>query len=219
MHFLFRTASCATHRPKTQPSYRSSKFSHGKQSSIRFSSTGHKSAANNMKNGTNTPPKSQYSFIPTPTPPHHQVARFRPSTRTTLSSTVRETLKLLTVCGWVFSGIFPNGNGIAVLRKRFAFANALAGALEEFLADVGEYEMEENQVRSHSVSTFTCHIPGLSVTLVDCQYYTPFNVTQRRMCSSEDHHTILVSTRSYFRGRWLQAGWSMRDGVCSSCAA
>lgn len=39
----------------------------------------------------------------------------------------------------------PNGNGIAVLRKRYEFANA--EDLEAFLADLREYE-EEKKVRS-----------------------------------------------------------------------
>jgi hypothetical protein len=50
--------------------------------------------------------------------------------------------------GWGLSPILPNGNGIAVLRKRFDFGSAKA--LKEFLADLGKYE-EKKQVRFHSV--------------------------------------------------------------------
>jgi len=47
------------------------------------------------------------------------------------------------------SPILPNGNGIAVLCKRFEFASA--DGLEEFLADLSEYE-EKKQVRLRSIS-------------------------------------------------------------------
>jgi hypothetical protein len=46
--------------------------------------------------------------------------------------------------GWGLSPILPNGNGIAVLRKRFDFWSA--EALEEFLADLNKYE-KKKQVR------------------------------------------------------------------------
>ncbi|KAI9463672.1 hypothetical protein BJY52DRAFT_1184676 [Lactarius psammicola] len=40
--------------------------------------------------------------------------------------------------GWGLTPILPNGNGIPVLRKRFEFASA--DTLQEFLADLTEYE-------------------------------------------------------------------------------
>jgi len=50
--------------------------------------------------------------------------------------------------GWGLSPILPNGNGIAVLRKRFEFASA--DGLEEFLADLSGYE-EKMHVRLRSI--------------------------------------------------------------------
>jgi hypothetical protein len=47
--------------------------------------------------------------------------------------------------GWGLSPILPNGNGIAVLRKRFDFVSA--EALQTFLAGLSEYE-EKKHVRS-----------------------------------------------------------------------
>jgi len=50
--------------------------------------------------------------------------------------------------GWGLAPILPNGNGIAVLRKRFDFASA--EALQAFLADLRAYE-EEKHVRVTSL--------------------------------------------------------------------
>jgi len=44
--------------------------------------------------------------------------------------------------GWGLAPILPNGNGIAVLRKRFDFASA--EALQAFLADLRAYEEEKH---------------------------------------------------------------------------
>ncbi|KAN0113998.1 hypothetical protein V8E52_007147, partial [Russula decolorans] len=114
---------------------------HGKQLCIHLSSTGHKSAAKNQikKNGANTPPKSHLSSIrPLPTPP--PPPKGTPLTINTHD--IEQYVQPLYARGWGLSRILPNGNGIAVLRKRLEFANATA--LEGFLADLSEYE-EENQ--------------------------------------------------------------------------
>ncbi|KAH9002148.1 hypothetical protein EDB86DRAFT_3074508 [Lactarius hatsudake] len=51
---------------------------------------------------------------------------------------IEEYIQPLYSRGWGLSPILPNGNGIPVLRKRFEFANARA--LQEFLANLREYE-------------------------------------------------------------------------------
>ncbi|KAF8494831.1 hypothetical protein F5888DRAFT_1805159 [Russula emetica] len=56
---------------------------------------------------------------------------------------IKQYVQPLYARGWGLSPILPNGNGIAVLRKRFEFANA--EALEGFLVE------EKKQVRSHFV--------------------------------------------------------------------
>ena len=160
MHFVFRTASCATRRHsfllKTSPVVPSaSSLSRGKQLCIRLSSTRHKSAAKDqIKNGANTPPKSQElsSNRPLPTPP--PPAKGTPLTINTHD--IERYVQPLYARGWGFSRILPNGNGIAVLRKRFEFANA--EALEGFLADLGEYE-EKTQVRFLVPSLSVCRLP------------------------------------------------------------
>ncbi len=58
---------------------------------------------------------------------------------------IEEYIQPLYSRGWGLTPILPNGNGIPVLRKRFEFASA--DALQEFLADLREYE-GKNQVRS-----------------------------------------------------------------------
>lgn len=158
MHFVLRTASCATRRRsfllKTSPVVSpASSLSHGKQLCIRLSSTaGHKSAAKNqIKNGANTTPKPWEfpSIRPLPTPPPP-----RKGTPLTINThDIERYVQPLYARGWGLSRILPNGNGIAVLRKRFEFANA--EALEGFLADLSEYE-EKKQVCSHS---FTVRLP------------------------------------------------------------
>jgi hypothetical protein len=169
MHFVFRTASCAIRRRsfllKTSPVVPpASSLSHAKQLCIRLSSTaaGHKSAAKDqIKNGANnTLPKSRFSSIssisPLPTPP--PPPKGTPPTITTHD--IEQYVQPLYARGWGLSRseILPNGNGIAVLRKRFEFANA--EPVEGFLADLREYE-EKKQVRSHSFSTFhfSCLVP------------------------------------------------------------
>lgn len=108
----------------------------------RPSSTVSKSAAKKkVKNGANSP-KNNWSFIrPLPLlPPHRKGTPLTISTRD-----IEEYIQPLYLRGWGLSPILPNGNGIAVLRKRFELASV--EALEEFLADLSEYE-EKKQVRS-----------------------------------------------------------------------
>lgn len=174
MHFLSRTASCATRRPsfliKTSPVVPpAGSLSRGnlKQLCIRLSSTaGHKPAAKNqIKNdGANTPPKSQFPSIrPLPTPPPPQK-----STPPTISTDdIEQYVQPLYARGWGFSRLLPNGNGIAVLRKRFEFANAKA--LTGFLADLRKYE-ETKQVRFLISFAFTLSLPsGLVPFCANCQ--------------------------------------------------
>ena len=163
MHFAFRTASCAIRRRsfllKTSPVVPpASSLSHAKQLCIRLSSTaaGHKSAAKDqIKNGANnTLPKSRFSSIsPLPTPP--SPPKGTPPTITTHD--IEQYVQPLYARGWGLSRseILPNGNGIAVLCKRFEFVNA--EAVEGFLVDLRKYE-EKKQVRSHSVSTFSLQL-------------------------------------------------------------
>jgi hypothetical protein len=63
---------------------------------------------------------------------------------------IEEYIQPLYSRGWGLTPILPNGNGIPVLRKRFEFAST--DALQEFLADLREYE-EKKQVRSASRAT------------------------------------------------------------------
>jgi hypothetical protein len=131
---------------------------HGKQLCIHLSSTGHKSAAKNQikKNGANTPPKSHLSSIrPLPTPP--PPPKGTPLTINTHD--IEQYVQPLYARGWGLSRILPNGNGIAVLRKRLEFANATA--LEGFLADLSEYE-EENQVR-FLIPSFPVRLPCANI--------------------------------------------------------
>ena len=163
MHFVFRTASCATRTRsfllQTGPVVPPATFlSHGNHHRIRLSSTaGHESAAKNQtKTGANTPPKGQSfsSIRPLPTPP--PPPKGTPLTINTHD--IEQYVQPLYARGWGFSRIFLNGNGIAVLRKRFEFANV--EALEGFLVDLAEYE-EKKQVRSH----YVCQICQLFETL------------------------------------------------------
>jgi len=59
-------------------------------------------------------------------------------------------VKPLYLRGWGLCPILPNGNGIAVLRKRFDFASA--GSLEQFLADLNEYEEKKQHHAKTNVS-------------------------------------------------------------------
>lgn len=145
MHFVFRTVSCATRRPpsllQTSPVVLS--LSHGKRLCIRLSSTGHKSAAENQtKTGAKIPMKGLFSSIcPLPAPP----PRPKGTPPTINTHDIEQYVQPLYARGWGLSPILPNGNGIAVLRKRFEFANAKAQ--KGFVTDLSKYE-EKNKVRS-----------------------------------------------------------------------
>ena len=148
MNVVFRVASCATRRrsPLLKPSpvvRPASSLFRGKQLCVRLSSTEHKSGPkNHIKNRANTPPKSHSPSVrPLPTPPP-------PLKGTPLiinTHDIEQYVQPLYARGWGLSQILPNGNGIAVLQKRFDFANAKA--LGGFLAGLSEYE-KKKQVRS-----------------------------------------------------------------------
>jgi hypothetical protein len=206
MHFVSRTASCATRRSsfliKTSPVVPpAGSLSRGnlKQLCIRLSSTaGHKSTAKNqIKNdGANTPPKSQFSSIrPLPTPPPRQ----KGTPLTISTDDIEQYVQPLYARGWGFSRILPNGNGIAVLRKQFEFANAKA--LKRFLANLRKYE-ETMQVRFfHSFrSTFTFTLYRLRELPINVlknlffQHHAKTNVFR-------DQHAILVRTWTHVARR------------------
>lgn len=178
MHFVFRTVSCATRRRsfllKTSPVIPlASSLSHGKQLCIRLSSTGYKSAAENqMKTGAEIPPKGLFSStsplpkispLPKPPPP----PKGTPPTINTHD--IEQYVQPLYARGWGLSPILPNGNGIAVLRKRFEFANA--EAQKRFVTDLRKYETK-NQVRSTA---------SLRLPICQCFFFEPFqsSITQR----------------------------------------
>jgi len=147
MQSLLRIASFVTPRrpfllqvsPVSSPA---SSLSRTKQLCTRLSSTGSKSAAKNqVKNGGNTALKNQFSSIhPLPTSPP------RPKGTPPIIGTddIEQYVQPLYARGWGLCPILPNGNGIAVLRKRFEFGSA--EVLRGFLADLSKYE-EKNQVR------------------------------------------------------------------------
>ena len=130
-----------------------------------FVSPRYKSAAKNQIG--QYAPKSRFSSIrPLPTPP--SPPKGKPPTIST--DDIEQYVQPLYARGWGFSRILPNGNGIAVLRKRFDFAND--NALKGFLADLREYE-ERAQVRFlisfHSTFTFTLSLPpGLVPFCANC---------------------------------------------------
>jgi hypothetical protein len=201
MHFVFRTASCATlcrsFLLKTSPVVRpASSLFRGKQLCIRLSSTGHKSAAKNqIKNGANTPPKSHLSSIrPLPTPP----PRPKGTPLTISTHDIEQYVQPLYARGWGLSRILPNGNGIAVLHKRLEFANATT--LEGFLADLSEYE-EKNQVR-FLFPSFPARWP--IACLKPFQHHAKTNVF-------EDQHAVLVSTWTHVARRRSDAGAKVED--------
>jgi hypothetical protein len=185
MHFLFRTSSCATRRRsfllKTSPVVPpASSLTHGKQLCIRLSSTGHKLAAKNqIKNGPiNTPPKSQFfsSIRPLPTPP----PPLKGTPPTINTQDIEQYVQPLYARGWGLSPILPNGNGIAVLRKRFEFANA--EALEGFLTGLSEYEEKKKVRSSHSVQlSLGPFLPGLSVLPI-ANVLNPFSASRKDEC-------------------------------------
>jgi hypothetical protein len=88
-------------------------------------------------------PTTPASLDPLPDPP--QPLKGTPSIISTRD--IGDYLEPLYSRGWGLVPILPNGNGILVLRKRFEFTSA--NALQDFLADLREYE-EKKQVRRPS---------------------------------------------------------------------
>jgi hypothetical protein len=114
-------------------------LSHRKHLYARLSSTGSKSAPKNE--GADIYLKNQFSSArPLPTPPPS--SKGMPPTISTHD--VEEYVQLLYSRGWGLSPILPNGNGIAVLRKRFEFGSAKA--LKEFLEDLSSTRRKSRYV-------------------------------------------------------------------------
>src|SRR6266404_2761042 len=90
------------------------------------------------------PPTKSSSLDPLPDPP----PRLQGTPFIITTPNIEEYIQPLYSRGWGLTPILPNGNGIAVLRKRFEFSSA--NALQDFLADLREYE-ETKQVRSFHV--------------------------------------------------------------------
>ena len=197
MQFAFRIASCATRRFPCRPQINSvfpsaSALSRSKRPCARLSSTAsgfNSTAKHEVKEDADTHQKSQFSSIrPLPTPP----PRTKGTPPTISTHDIEEYVQPLYSRGWGLSPILPNGNGLAVLRKRFELGSA--EALEEFLADLGEYE-EENQVRfrvpfsPHSLHSpvptrtpFSLSFFSTRPVVPDIQFESIFSTMQRRMC-------------------------------------
>ncbi|KAI0305619.1 hypothetical protein B0F90DRAFT_1815213 [Multifurca ochricompacta] len=111
--------------------------SRGQQVSIRFLSTEPTVAAKTFRAG-NRPRNNKLLSVPSLPPPPSRL-KGTPSIISTRD--IEEYVQPLYLRGWGLAPILPNGNGIAVLRKRFDFANA--EALHEFMTALREYE--ENQ--------------------------------------------------------------------------
>lgn len=161
-------SSCATRRfssrlRATSAALPACALSRGKQPCARVFSTGFKLAAKHeAKEGSNLPLKGQFpSILPLPKPPPRQNGT--PPTISTRD--IEKYVRPLYSRGWGLSPILPNGNGIAVLRKRFEFGSA--EALEAFLADLSEYE-ESKQVRFRSVQ-LNCRRTQLKFILAPCK--------------------------------------------------
>jgi hypothetical protein len=121
-------------------------------------------------------PTMPASLDPLPDPP--QPLKGTPSIISTRD--IGEYIEPLYSRGWGLVPILPNGNGIPVLRKRFEFTSA--DALQDFLADLREYE-EKKRVRHSSHSG-----PILFVSL-NCISST----TRRRTCLRTN--TLYLSVR------------------------
>jgi hypothetical protein len=152
MHRALRIASCHfPHLLRSSPVARTTiTLSRGQQICTRLSSTDSTSAAGEKL--LTDDPKNKFSSVrPLPPPPPCQ--KGTPPIINTRD--IEEYIQPLYSRGWGLSPILPNGNGIAVLRKRFDFASA--EALKTFLAGLGEYEVKK-QVRFRS----SCQYQSLS---------------------------------------------------------
>ena len=174
MRLAFRFASSATSRLpsllQTGQAVSPAVFlSYRKQICTRLSSTESKSAAKGTVKNAPSP-------LPSPPPPPKSM----PPTITTPD--IEEYVQPLYLRGWGLCPILPNGNGIAVLRKRFDFASARS--LKQFLADLDEYE-EKEQVRSVQLTIPDNDTNSLlffissSPFVFNCRM---LSITQRRMC-------------------------------------
>jgi hypothetical protein len=100
------------------------------QISTRLSSTATKPIEDDPSPSTEKLP----SISPLPSLP--RVPQGAPPTVTTRD--IERYVQPLYVRGWALASILPNGNGIAVLRKRFDFTSA--GEMQKFLMKLKEYE-------------------------------------------------------------------------------
>ena len=179
MLLAFRISSCAALRFPTRLKTSSvvlsaSALSHGNQLCARLSSKGPKPAAKDeVKKEVDSLPKNQFSSIrPLPKPP----PSLKGTPPTISTHDIEKYVQPLYSRGWGLSPILPNGNGIAVLRKRFDFASAKA--LEGFLADLRQYE-EKKQVRFFI--SFRSVLFGSSCLQFSIPTIFFFSTTQRRM--------------------------------------
>ena len=170
MHRASRIVSCRF-PPflRSSPVARSTNtLSRGQQICTRLSSTDFTSAAKDkvLKDGANVPKNNFSSVRPLPPPPPRQ--KGAPSIINTRD--IEEYIQPLYSRGWGLSPILPNGNGIAVLRKRFDFASA--EALKTFLAGLAEYEMKK-QVRFRSSRRYYGPHPDKTNTTSCCRFPGP----------------------------------------------
>ena len=143
MHHVLKVASCRF--PPLLVARATITLPRGQQICTRLSSTDSTSAAKEkvLKDETSVPKNKFSSVRPLPPPPPPQ--KGTPPIINTRE--IEEYIQPLYSRGWGLSPILPNGNGIAVLRKRFDFASA--EALKTFLAGLAEYE-NEKRVRFRS---------------------------------------------------------------------
>jgi hypothetical protein len=208
MHHALRIASCGIHRSPTllrrspvctRPTIA---FSRSQQICIHFSSTDTTSAAKEKVSKDETSvPKNEFSSVrPLPPPPPRQ--KGTPPTISTHD--IEEYIQPLYSRGWGLSPILPNGNGIAVLRKRFDFASA--EALETFLAGLAEYEEKKQvclsssgllrsstQIKRKTKPTHTSSCPIFPRTF---QHHAKTDVIE-----GQEHHAVLVSTWTHVARR------------------
>jgi hypothetical protein len=156
MHRALRIASHGIHGSPPRllgspvASWPRSAFAHsrGQRICTRLSTTDSTSVAKEkvLKDNTSAPENKLSSVPPLPPPPPSE--KGTPPIINTRD--IEEYIQPLYSRGWGLSPILPNGNGIAVLRRRFDFASEKA--LKTFLAGLKEYE-ETKQVRFHSKPT------------------------------------------------------------------
>ncbi|KAI9459097.1 hypothetical protein F5148DRAFT_1320026 [Russula earlei] len=136
-----RVASFATRRSLPFLQLGPLALSNGMQIRTRLSSTAVEGTA---KNGAHTS-KDEPSYV-RPLPQNPPLPKGTPPTITT--DDIEKYVQPLYSRGWGLCPILPNGNGIAVLRKRFEFASPWA--LEVFLADLSGYEeRKKHHAKTH----------------------------------------------------------------------